>query len=193
MVPKVLEDLFKGELPEEPWQNQRYSPDNRIWQAAAMRKRQHFRRTNTSLGVCTVDLSGPHEPSPRPAKHIQKDPVTYFLVLTLRPDRTAEVVDMAVQTGDDELSNPEPHPPLADRPLLYAALLGSKAEAAEAVKGLLAQINDDHASLPHTLYFRLHSDRGGEFLSEELNKYCRDHAIHKTTTQGHDPNANASA
>ena len=57
----------------------------------------------------------------------------------------------------------------------------------------MAKINDDHGNLPHTLYFRLRSDRGGEFLREELARYCREHAIHKTTTQGHDPNVNATA
>ena len=49
-TPKGLEDLFKGELLDEPWQHKRYSPDNRIWQAAAMRRRQHARRSNVSLG-----------------------------------------------------------------------------------------------------------------------------------------------
>ena len=58
---------------------------------------------------------------------------------------------------------------------------------------MLAQINDDHASLPRELYFRLHSDKGGEFVNEELEAFCLKHAIHKTTTQGHDPNANATA
>ena len=140
-----------------------------------------------------MDLSGPHEPSPRPGNQIHRDTVSYFLVLSIRPDRTAEKVDMAVQTGDGEPGVPEPQPELGDRPLLYAALLGSKAEAADAVKTLLAKVNDDHGNLPHTLFFRLHSDKGGEFLSGELNQYCWDHAIHKTTTQGHDPNANATA
>ena len=98
-----------------------------------------------------------------------------------------------MQTGDVQAAPHEPQPLPPDRPLLYVALFGSKAEATEAIKLLLAKINDDHGNLPHTLYFRLHSDRGGEFLSEELKKYCRDHAIHKTTTQGHDPNANATA
>ena len=68
---------------------------------------------------------------------------------------------MAVQTGEDE---PVPHRPQTEpaiRPLLYAALLGSKAEAAEAVKTLLAKVNDDHGGLPHELVFRLHSDKGG--------------------------------
>ena len=160
-APRELPDLFQGELPEEPWQERRYSPDNRIWQAAAMRRRAHARRSNVSLGVCTVDLSGPHEPSPRPGKHIHYDTVTYFLVLSVRPDLTAEKVDRAVQTGEDEPGPPQTQPGIASRPLLYAALLGSKAEAAEAVKTLLAKVNDDHGGLPHELVFRLHSDKGG--------------------------------
>ena len=134
-APKDLEYLFKGELPKDLWQNKRYSPDNRIWQAAAMRKRQHARRSNVSLGVCTVDLSGPHEPSPRPGKQINRDLVSYFLVLTLRPDRTAENVDTAVQTSDIQPALHEPQSLPPDRPLLYAALLGSKAKATEAIKG----------------------------------------------------------
>ena len=108
-----------------------------------------------------MDLSGPHEPSPRPGKQIHRDTVSYFLVLAVRPDRTAGTVDMAVQTEDADPADPEPHPAVADRPLLYAALLGSKAEATEALKVLLAKVNDDHGNLPHTLFFRLHSDQGG--------------------------------
>ena len=50
------------------------------------------------------------------------------------------------------------------RALLYAALLGSKQEAAAAIKLLLAQINNDHANFPSELVFRLHSDQGGEFM-----------------------------
>ena len=126
-----------------------------------MRRRQHARRSNVSLGVCTVDLSGPHEPSPRPGKQIHRDTVSYFLVLAVRPDRTAETSDVAAQTGDVQADPHEPQPDQPDRPLLYAALLGSKAEATEAIKLLLAKINDDQGNLPHTLYFRLHSDKGG--------------------------------
>ena len=61
--------------------------------------------------------------------------MSYFLVLTLRPDRTAEKVDIAVQTNDIQLALPKPPSLPPDRPLLYAALLGSKAEATEAIKG----------------------------------------------------------
>ena len=133
-----------------------------------MRRRQHARRTNVSLGVCTVDLSGPHEPTPRPGKQIHRDPATYFLVLTVRPDTSADTVDRGIQTEDAAPAEPaadaaaavqlEPQPRLPPRPLVYAALLGSKAEAPDAVKGLLAKVNDDHASLPHTLIYRVHSD-----------------------------------
>ena len=36
--PRELQDLFKGGIPENPWQHQRYDPDNKVWQAAAMCK-----------------------------------------------------------------------------------------------------------------------------------------------------------
>ena len=39
-----------------------------------------------------------------------------------------------------------------DSRLLYAALLSAKTEALEAIRGLLAKINDDHGNLPHTLF-----------------------------------------
>ena len=168
-----------------------------------MRRRSHYRRSNVSLGVCTVDLSGPHEPSPRPGKQIHRDTVNYFLVHTIRPDQPSSVVEAVTQT-EGEPGEEEAGPPVAvpdapgpetelRRPLIYAALLGQKSEATEAIKGLLAKVNDDHAGLPHTLYFRLHSDRGTEFTNQELQAYCRQRAIHQTNTQGSDPNANATA
>ena len=75
-------------------------------------------------------------------------------------------MDIAVQTDDVQPALHEPQSLPQDKQLLYAALLGSKAEATEAIKGLLAKIllakiNHDRRNLPHTLYFRLHSDRGG--------------------------------
>ena len=105
--PRELQDLFKGDIPEDPWQHQRYDPDNKVWQAAAMRKRAHYRRTNVSLGVCTVDLSGPHEPSPRPGKQLHRDTVSYFLVLTLRPDQPPIHVEAATQTDIEAEAIPE--------------------------------------------------------------------------------------
>ena len=117
-LPKGSEDIFKRELPAEPMQNKGYSPDNRICQAVAMRRRQHARRSNGSLGVCTVDLSGPHKPARRPGKQIHRDTVSFFLVFTVRPDRTAETFDIAVQTGDVQAAPHEPQPLPPDRPLL---------------------------------------------------------------------------
>ena len=35
--------------------------------------------------------------------------------------------------------------------------------------------------------------KDGEFNSDDLKEYCARHGIHKTTTAGYDPNANASA
>ena len=87
--------------------------------------------------------------------------VSCLLVLTIRADPTAETMYMAVQTDDAQPATPEPQLLPSDRPLLYAALLGSKAEATEAIKGLLAKINDDHGNLRHTVCFGLHRGRGG--------------------------------
>ena len=126
-----------------------------------------------------------------------------ILVFTIRPDQPSSTVEAVTQTegepGEEAagppLAAPESQGPEIElrRLLIYAALLGQKSEATEAIKGLLAKVNDDHAGLPHTIYFRLHSDRGTEFVNQELQAYCRQHAIHQTTTQGSDPNANATS
>ena len=211
-----LSDLFDGAVAEKPWQHQRYSANNRTWQAVGLKRRAHVRRSNRPLGTCTVGLSGPHEPTPRPGNLIHKRPASYFLVLSVRPDDTLlekeakeedEEEPEAKESGEGEprpssASEQCPEPGEGDpkalsasdqRPLLYAALLSQKSEATEAIKKLLAKVRDDHAHLPDTLCFRLHSDRGGEFVNEDLIRYCAFHGINKTTTQGHDPDANASA
>ena len=72
----------------------------------------------------------------------------------------------------------------------YAALLSTKDEATEAIKQLLAQINNDHANYPAELIFRMHSDLGGEFTSQEFKKFLIDKGILPTITAGYDPNAN---
>ena len=73
-----------------------------MWQGAAFRRRQHRRRSNVSLGVCAVDLSGPHEVTPRPGGQIAKDPCHYFLALSVRPDETAQQVEVGAQTSDPD-------------------------------------------------------------------------------------------
>ena len=164
---------MKGELADTPWQHEKYKSTSALWQGAALRRKQHFRRTNASLGVCSVDLSGPHEPTPRPGEHVGKNRCRYFLALTVRPDETAEQKDAGVQATDPEQDDPvEQQLTAKKKALIYAALLEAKSEAAAAVKHLLAQVNNDHASYPTDLVFRLHSDQGGEFLNEELNTYC---------------------
>ena len=108
------------------------------------------------LGVCTVDLSGPHDPTPRPGRHIQHDTCTYFLVLALRPDCVV-TVEVGTQTGDDVNYDAEssPIPPTGEdlqHPLVYSALLANKFEACSVIKEILAQVNNDHGNLPHTVY-----------------------------------------
>ena len=114
----------------KPWQEAKYTADNITWQGAAQRRRAHPRRTNVSLGICSVDLSGPHEPTPRPGWHIKKNPCHYFLALTVRPDTTAQKHEVACQTSDENaptVEAPEGSPPTAQGPrpaLIYAAVLG---------------------------------------------------------------------
>ena len=92
-----IEDLITGELEAQPWQIKKYDSDSMTWQGAALRRRMHTRRSYVSLGVATADLSGPHEASPRPNKHITKDPCYYYLVLTVGPDDTAIQIDAGAQ------------------------------------------------------------------------------------------------
>ena len=203
-IPRDVPDLITPfDEDKTPWQYKKYSAEHSLWQGAALRRRAHPRRSNTSLGVCSVDLSGPHESTPRPGNHIHKNPCFYFLVLTVRPDLTAvkESVDVATQASTNEGvpvavldTEPAPSSDVTSTPpksaLIYLALLGLKSEADEAIKVLLAQINNDHANFPSELIFRLHSDQGGEFMSAKLTKYLLEKGIYKTTTAGYDPNAN---
>ena len=201
--PRTLKDLVTPfDKDKQPWQYKKYSAENSLWQGAALRRRAHVRRSNVSLGVCSVDLSGPHSPTPRPGNLTHKNPCHYFLVLTVRPDMTAMTCDAATQyentsigqaVGDpdieaapsDNLVNSQPK-----RALVYAALLGTKDEASDAIKKLLVQINNDHANYPTELIFRIHSDQGGEFTSHELKRFLTDKGILATNTAGYDPNAN---
>ena len=153
----IVKDLVVGLNDDDvPWQHKKYSSDNAVWQGAALRRRMHPRRTNKSLGTCSVDLSGPHEPTPRPGDHVKKNPCRYFLALTVHPDLTAQRCGMAVQVSEtvQTCECAQPARPELGSTLIYAALLGTKCEAPVAIKHLLAQINNDHANFPTELIFR---------------------------------------
>ena len=63
-------------------------------------------------GVCSVDLSGPHEATPRPGGQIAKDPCHYFLAFTVRPDTSAETHEIAIQTtGPEQEESAQPEVP----------------------------------------------------------------------------------
>ena len=102
--------------------------------------------------------------------------------------QTSCTAEAEVQGGQEELRQPVGRRPA----LIYAALLGVKSEAASAVKHLLAQVNNDHASFPTEIVFRIQSDQGSEFMNEDLDSYCAEHGIHKTSASGYDPNANSA-
>ena len=196
-----LEDLVTNQVQERPWQNAAYHKSNATWQSAALRRHMHRRRSNAALGVASVDLSGPHEPTPMVNAKIGQRPAHYFVALTLDPSTAS--ADMGCQTeAPDEAAGtpvvtPEGEAQHEERqtrpPLVYAALIAQKSEAAAAVMQMLATARDDHGRLPHELVFRLHSDEGQEFLPESLEAYCRLHAIARTTTAGYDPSANGGA
>ena len=130
-----------------------------------MRRRQHYRRANTFLGVATVDLSGPHEPTPRPGAPIANHACHYFLVMSVRPDTTMAKQDAQVQTSGPEAASDVvvavSGTPGEAKPLVYVALLGRTDEAPSAVMHLQAQARNQHAHLPMEVVFRLHSDQGG--------------------------------
>lgn len=184
-----LEDLIVEEVPEKPWQHEKSFPSRASWQSAALRRRMHHRRTNVSLGVCTVDLSGP----PRPGQpHITRAMGRYFLMLTVRPDLTIQTYEIGTQTGSEDTETESSCRPEERPALLYAAILGSKDEAPGEIKKLLAQINTDHANFPNEVLFHIHSDQGGEVAGKHWKEYCASHGIHRATTVGFDRNAHSA-
>ena len=155
----------------------------------------HPRRTHKSLRTCSVDLSGPHEPTSRPGAPVYKNSSHYSPALTFRPDLKAQTRDIAAQASDGVqiAESVQSDVTELESALTYAAPSGIKSGAAVAIKHVLAQINNDHANFPMEIRFRLHIDKGGGFVHEDLDEYCRDHGIQKTFTAGYDLNANAAA
>ena len=211
-----------GELSTDPWEEKQYDKHDALWQAAAQRRHLHKRRANQSLGVCSVDLSGPHEGTPQPGSRVGSSLAHYFLVITVK---FAEEVDGEqpaggqnhdVQHGGSDARVPDserkvaPHfvdpfaagsdAPAPDsqqeswkKPILYAAIMEKKSDTPSKLQRLLAQIRSEHGTMPSKLVYRVHSDCGLEFLNEALDEYLRFHGILHTTTQGYDPSANGAA
>ena len=145
---------------------------------------------------------------PRAGAALGQRPGHYFCALTLSPGPTvgsssrtvqAEAEDPAagappVDGGDGP---PAPQAPANEghgpaMPLIYVEVIASKADATGAVKRLLAHARGDHGSFPQGAAFRVHSDRGQEFLTHELGKFCSDNGIRRTTTAGYGPSANGA-
>ena len=199
--PQALEDLVTSKMDTDPWQYKAFSNTSATWQAAAQRRHSHWRRSNSVIGVAAVDLSGPHEATPVVGAKVGQRPAHYFLAVTVDPSQGAH--DQGVQTdfGDQAVATLDGGPPrraeaadlegaVRKPPLIYASLLATKSEASAAVMTVLARIRDDHGHLPGEVVFRLHSDKGSEFLTDQLEQYCQRHGIRRTTTQGYDPSAN---
>ena len=105
-----ITDVFEGiigDLPEKPWQEMKYSKDNTHWQAAAQQRHLHRRHKNQSLGVASVDLSGPHAHTPQPGKrNISSSPAYYFLVLSVK--LAEENVPVQVEEAEAPVEPPMP-------------------------------------------------------------------------------------
>ena len=194
-----IETWVIGKLPaQNQWQLCPHDAGQALWQAAGQRRHQHHRRTNKLVGTASVDLSGPHQGTPMIGGKVGSRQGHYFVVLHLRPDRSVGHKSIATQTisEDDPAAGeiPDAAAEEADSlmPLLYAEVLSHKADASAGVQRLLARARDDHGHLPNHVVFRCHSDRGQEFLNRSLEKYCEEHAIRRTTTQGYDPSANGA-
>ena len=196
-----LTDVFetiKGDVEESPWQKMKFDKNNKNWQAAGQRRHMHRRHGNQSVGVASVDLSGPHVATPVPGKRsLTTSRAYYFLVLSIKmaPEEVSVPVGQpASQPADGEEALPQEEPAeVFVKPILYATLLEKKSDATKAIQSLLAQIKSEFGDLPKTMLYRLHSDMGGEFLGKELQAYLLFHAIQHTTTQGYDPSSNGAA
>ena len=78
-VPFHIEDLIvsHSDVGHQGWQYPPYQKGSATWQAAAQRRHSHWRRTNAVLGCASVDLSGPHEPTPMPGAKLGQQPANY--------------------------------------------------------------------------------------------------------------------
>ena len=135
-----------------------------------------------------MDLSGPHEATPRPGARVGASNAHYFLVVTVKFSTTAQAatapetdVQEAGGAQQDSDSAPAAQPGVASEEmtctLMYADLLEKKSETPVKLQGILAQIRSEHGSMPSNLVYRIHSDKGLEFLNTELDKYLRYHGI----------------
>ena len=151
--------------------------------AAAQGRHQHRRRPYAHTSVASIDLSGPHIPTPLPGKRVSETPGRYFLVLTVRPDDGGGHRTIATQCCDEEIDvevveDPQPHaaPPQPDQngddeqaeddiadeelttssgPLIYTKVLVSRGESTMAVMELLARVKEELGYFP----YRLHSGK----------------------------------
>ena len=168
-----IDDLISGQIQDDLWQFKEYSRDSASWQAAAQRRHAHRRRTDRLLGVASIDLSGPHEPTPMVGSRVGQKPGHYFLALTINVGQSDGATDRSVQTEprDGPVSGGEPEEPEKPEevrsrrrpPLIYASILTTKGEATAAVQQLLARVRDDRGSFPGHASFRLPSDEGQKF------------------------------
>ena len=99
----TVTDLITGTLPDQDgqWQFQPFDGASATWLAAAQRRHMHRRRLNASTGVASVDLSGPHEPTPLVGLRLGQRSGHYYVVLTIKPTEGPTQQSTATQTEHD--------------------------------------------------------------------------------------------
>jgi hypothetical protein len=71
-------------------------------------------------------------------------------------------------------------------------LVGKEARGiVDALKSVMAELKSMFGVMPPIV--RFHSDGGGEFMNRELTAFLLEKSIHKTSTDGHDPQGNGLA
>ena len=169
LAPAQIEDELKGKLDDEPWQFKPYAAGDTTWLHAAQRRHAHRRRANTTLGVASVDLSGPHLATPMPGQRLGQAAARYFVVLVVRPDLSGLRKDAAMQTDappppgaggahvDHEAAENANEEELEIRtynpaqPLLYVEIIETRGKAAEAVMKMIAQMREELGNFPAEL------------------------------------------
>ena len=139
----------------------------------AAKKRSHWRLDPDTRpgGTLALDLSGPHVLG-RGFGMPSSTGYKYFLCGVYQPPASA----------DGKAKAPWP----------YVRWLKSKAgpEVLKAVQVIIAAINATHVQ---KAVFRIHSDRGGEFINIGLTQWAAEQGIQPTSTEGHDPSGNGQA
>ena len=139
----------------------------------AARKRSHWRLDPGSRvgGSLAVDLSGPHVEGRGYGHEHHGVGFRYFLAAVFQPSPVDGVAQVAWP---------------------FVRWLHGKT-AMEVLRAIQSVVAEVEAMQGCRAVYRIHSDRGGEFVNDALSTWCSDRCITMSTTEGHDPAGNGQA